>query len=507
METPGIALYLTWTEGEETKSHSLGGEPIIIGRSPRCNLGLDNPNVSRLHARIFEMLGAYYIEDMGSSFGTYLDHDRLQPGKPYKLAPGSEIKLGSQTLWCLATDAQAMRSVELTSNFYVSTGMLNEIEDFKRNMLDHCTQVLEDESKQQQLLELLDKDLRSLDSSLKARLQEHRVLHEISAVIGRILDIDELLATVLSMISEVLQAERGLVLSYDPREDLLLVKIARYFNEEDFHSEKEVRFSKSVARQCLQQRRIVLVSDAVNNATFKVSDSISTSRVRSVACIPLMQKEEVLGILYLDNRNQPGCFGEDKIDFLKILAVQVTNALVNARLYTQATTDDLTGLYSRNFMENHILEEIRRADRYSRDCSLLMVDLDHFKRINDTLGHQSGDVVLRRTARTIEDNIREVDMVGRYGGEEFMVLLPETGLDDASALAERIRLSLEKMSLQDVHQDLKVTGSIGVAAYHPGFKMKLRPFVEAADQALYHAKENGRNQVITADNNPMLQAT
>lgn len=160
--------------------------------------------------------------------------------------------------------------------------------------------------------------------------------------------------------------------------------------------------------------------------------------------------------------------------------------------------DSLTGIYNRRMLEKRIIEEIDRAERYKHTLSIFMVDLDHFKTVNDTYGHQSGDTVLRYLAKILADSIRKTDYVARYGGEEFIVVLPETPLSEAYELAERLCEEIKQypIPLKD-GQTIHVTASIGVAAF-PKHHTSWEGLIGAADSAMYAAKQAGRNQVKVA---------
>ncbi|RDH85524.1 MAG: hypothetical protein DIZ78_11335 [endosymbiont of Escarpia spicata] len=162
-----------------------------------------------------------------------------------------------------------------------------------------------------------------------------------------------------------------------------------------------------------------------------------------------------------------------------------------------ATHDALTGLYNRKALENRIEEELQRAARYNRDLSVFLLDIDHFKSINDTHGHQSGDSVLQCLAKVLEDSIRKTDYVARYGGEEFIVVLPETPLEEAMGLAERLRNSIAEHSVPlETDKKIKLTASIGVAAF-PVHGQSWQNLLGAADAAMYAAKNAGRDQIKT----------
>jgi len=144
------------------------------------------------------------------------------------------------------------------------------------------------------------------------------------------------------------------------------------------------------------------------------------------------------------------------------------------------------------------VQELKRHQRYRQPLSLLMLDVDHFKQVNDTFGHQAGDEVLRRIGQILQDSLRSMDLAARYGGEEFAVLLPHTPEKDSQKLAERIRKRIEDTDFGLSAKDFRVTASIGVAALAAGSLQKENDLVLKADQALYTAKHNGRNMVVVS---------
>lgn len=186
------------------------------------------------------------------------------------------------------------------------------------------------------------------------------------------------------------------------------------------------------------------------------------------------------------------------VEFLGI-ARDVTDRLdLIDKLAQQANHDDLTGLANRRFLMQQARLELARAIRYQYPLSLLMLDIDHFKKVNDRHGHLSGDMVLKQLGQELKMFLREHDLVGRIGGEEFVMLLPETSLDEATAIAERLRQSVEKLTLSILNeQAITITVSIGVASAMEE-EQNLDNIWQTADERLYQAKTSGRNRVITA---------
>jgi diguanylate cyclase (GGDEF)-like protein/PAS domain S-box-containing protein len=163
----------------------------------------------------------------------------------------------------------------------------------------------------------------------------------------------------------------------------------------------------------------------------------------------------------------------------------------------RARRDSLTGLYNRSEMEKYFMKELERSSRYNRDLSMFLIDIDHFKKINDQHGHQTGDEILKQFATFLQGAVRTSDFVARYGGEEFIVILPETTQQKAHELAERIRIKTTKLYLEMEQIHHKITISLGIASF-PMHGENYDELVSIADKAMYEAKQNGRNQVCLA---------
>lgn len=168
------------------------------------------------------------------------------------------------------------------------------------------------------------------------------------------------------------------------------------------------------------------------------------------------------------------------------------------RLISLATTDALTGLMNRGWMAVQYEKEFERATRYKRPMSLIILDLDDFKKVNDTYGHAAGDEVLRRVGACLSAQSRVHDLPGRYGGEEFALLLPETPLQGALVIAERLRRSIATLAIEFDSATLHITASLGVASVEEGDDRSLKQLMQRADQALYSAKRRGKNRVVSA---------
>jgi diguanylate cyclase (GGDEF)-like protein len=216
--------------------------------------------------------------------------------------------------------------------------------------------------------------------------------------------------------------------------------------------------------------------------------------IRSWLGVPIVIYDEVEGVLSVQSRER-GAFGPDEQRVLEAIGAQAAVAIQNARLYELATVDGLTGLYVRRYFDSRLKEEIERAKRFGAPFSVVMCDVDNFKALNDTHGHQVGDRVLREVAQVLRRNMRGVDIAARYGGEEFAFILPRTAIVDAHVVAERIRTDLTEAGVSEGDKILRVTASFGVACYPESGEGDAAAIIARADTALYRAKATGKNRV------------
>jgi diguanylate cyclase (GGDEF)-like protein len=215
----------------------------------------------------------------------------------------------------------------------------------------------------------------------------------------------------------------------------------------------------------------------------------------------------VSGVVSVARRARPFSVAERELFhyLAEQAAVSIENVGLHETVERQAVTDELTGLFNRRRFQEAMATEVERSKRFGQPVGLVLLDLDDFKAVNDTYGHQQGDLVLREVARVLRETSREIDEPARYGGEELAVVLPGTDLEGAYNLAERVRAGIEELALPllDGDGNLRVTASFGVATL-PGSADDMRDLVAAADEALYRAKRAGKNRTVRAEASPRL---
>ncbi|HXM69032.1 MAG TPA: diguanylate cyclase [Candidatus Acidoferrum sp.] len=219
---------------------------------------------------------------------------------------------------------------------------------------------------------------------------------------------------------------------------------------------------------------------------------------RSVLCIPITYGETLLGALNIESRNESAFSPQDVLilnTLADLLATALHNAFVFQKLQQQSITDGLTGIKTRRFFWEALSAEWKRASRSGRPFSVVLIDLDKFKEVNDTMGHFEGDLVLARVGRLLEQKSRQSNVVARYGGDEFIILMPETGAEQAQVLAERLRLWITADPMLSEHH---ITGSFGVASF-PTHGFSIEDIIRVADAGMYVSKRSGGNRVSAAE--------
>jgi diguanylate cyclase (GGDEF)-like protein len=319
-------------------------------------------------------------------------------------------------------------------------------------------------------------------------------LFEIGKLIGSELDPGILLSRIAQLICQLIDAEACSVMLIDADRKRLLAKAAYGLRTEHMHS-VSFRVGEGVAGWVVEHGQSALIPDVTLDPRFLALPANETP-IASMICVPLIARGERVGAVTATS-SKLGAFDTNNLELIRFIAMTIALDIENVRLHRVAVTDPLTGAFNREFLMQRLPQEIETAIDRDRALSIAMVDVDHFKSVNDHYGHGIGDLVLSEVARRLRGAIRGGDLLVRYGGEEFLAVLPKADAGRAWEVGERMRQRVCERAFE-VGEGLALLlrVSVGIAQWRTG---ELMPdLIERADTALYGAKDRGRNRVEVA---------
>jgi diguanylate cyclase (GGDEF)-like protein len=334
------------------------------------------------------------------------------------------------------------------------------------------------------------------EETIRNRWQHLNVILRLSMLTGLQMQLDATLNMLCDMATEITRFEKALVYFWDEGQEQMQLRLDRGFDHGAQRLE-ELTTGNTLNLWCVRYGRPLVLEQGYH---VQADDLLRAVAGASALAVPFFVNNRVMGSLQLFS-SRTNAFTREDAQLLWILSLVAENLLsreyANEGLLRFAFTDYLTGLRTRGYFEQQLDLEFKRAERRKQKFALLMIDIDHFKRLNDTFGHHVGDQILRDVTSILMKDMREVDTVARYGGEEFVIILPETTETGAVYVAQRLRRSVEqaKFFAGSPHNVQHLTISIGVAVYDADAQFK-RDLIEFSDAALYAAKRTGRNRVI-----------
>ena len=393
-----------------------------------------------------------------------------------------------------------------------SSGEFKQLAKSFNNMMGSLSTVYSDQIRQEReltiaqeelrfkgLLEAKNKEIESVNKDLEEHNKELSVLLQINQEMSTTLDLNMLFDKVLNSLKDLIECQVVILLMYNPGAEVLEVSHALGIDKEAM-VDVTFKLTEGISGETARTRSTNYVADLKIDKRY-LSYKKSLTVFGSMLSIPLVTHNKLCGVLNL-HKDKIGSFDGDEIALSQAVANQAAIAIENAQLYKQATelsvTDALTGLSNRRHFQDILNREFVLTQRYSAALSIIMIDIDHFKNYNDSNGHLQGDVVLKKVATSLLHNTRGIDLTCRFGGEEFVILLPKTTTQGAMIAAEKLRSVIEKEIFngeQESQPGGRLTLSLGVASY-PVDSNDIQNLLELADRALYKAKEQGRNRVV-----------
>jgi len=336
-----------------------------------------------------------------------------------------------------------------------------------------------------------------LHEGLLHRATQLSTLYEVGSALASVLNVDRLLSLIVDSVVRVTGAQICSLMLLDQEKRFLRIRVAKGLPDEVV-KRIVAPVGEGISGHVAATGEPLLVEDIENHPLFKRKSNKKYSS-RSLLTVPLKIKGEVIGVLNVNNKQRSEVFTADDQNLLTLFASHAAITIENANLYEHleqlATTDGLTGLFVHRHFQEQMTNEMNRAKRFRRPLSVCMMDIDHFKLVNDTHGHQTGDMVLREVADLLKARGgRDEDILGRYGGEEFILALVETPKEAALSVGDRIRRTIAQHEFKRGAETLPISISVGVASYPEDADLR-QDLIGRADEALYYAKEAGRNRV------------
>ena len=340
-------------------------------------------------------------------------------------------------------------------------------------------------------------------TEMRRKMEEYAVVHDMAKALTSTLQLDQVLKTVMEKVQELLAPDTWSLLLVDEKTNELYFQIA---TGEAASKLKDVRLKmgQGIAGWVAQSGVASIVPDVSKDPRFSGQvDAMTKMRTHSIICVPIRGKERVLGVIEIINLVGKREFDQEDMALLQAMADYSAIALENAihvqRIHELTITDDCTDLYNVRHLNFVLDTEIYRSNRYQYEFSLIFIDLDHFKEVNDTHGHLVGSKLLREMAELIRGSLRLIDYAFRYGGDEFVILLPQTGKESANVVARRLLERVnEKKFMAEEGLNLHLTPSIGLATYPVDATTKAE-MIRLADEAMYLVKNTSRNNIAVAN--------
>ena len=344
-------------------------------------------------------------------------------------------------------------------------------------------------------------EVQQVNAQLRQSIERQNLINQLLRALASSLDLDVVMSEAAEPLRQLFSSSRAFIRLLDQENQML-----RMVGEDCAAGiaclgaiNFPVETSDEIKDHFYNSSRVVsdLAQEAGGDLRITTKMLVNSFAVRALLCEPLTHQGSWFGDVGLHQCEQTRAWSEDEILLLNTLAQQmsvvVANAELHRRVQEQSVRDALTGLFNRRYFDTAFNNEFARASRYGQELSLVIVDLDYLKKINDALGHLAGDSAIRQTAEILAKQSRRVDIATRYGGEEFAVILPQTALEGARAAAEHWRQAINQCQIGD----FRLSASIGIATF-PSHASSKESLMQAADIALYRAKSAGRNRVCEA---------
>lgn len=352
-------------------------------------------------------------------------------------------------------------------------------------------------------VEALKRENGRLNEVLRQRTKELSFFINAGKALTSTLEFKKVLRIIMEKAQKLIKCEAWSLMLIDEASHELFFELVKGKGSREIKNIR-LKIGEGIAGWVVKSASPLIVPDARSDPRFNDSvDRISRFNTRSILCVPIINKSKTIGVIEMINKSDGREFDKYDLELLSKLVDQAAIALERSYLYQQmadlAITDDLTKLFNFRYLDQTLDIEIRRCQRYGSCVSLIFFDMDYFKRVNDTHGHLMGSKVLIEVAQILIINLRDIDIIARYGGDEFVIVLPETDVTTTVRITKRLWKAIrEHEFLKDENFGMKLTASFGIAGY-PDHARTKKDLIRLADQAMYRAKNSGRDNICVTE--------
>jgi diguanylate cyclase (GGDEF)-like protein len=463
-------------------SPSFHGNGIKVGSAGNCDIQLNKMGIASEHVQIrYNADGYLTLQDLQSPFGLVVNDQKLQPGFFTIIEPGSYIEL-SEDLFMLLQAEPGEPGVE-EDDRAIFPFFLNDNEQFVRKTFAQIRSNLPGQYYSA---------VTSAEGEMVTKIRELSAILEVTYALNSIGSFHRLLEFTLEMALAVTGGERAFIMLYNEELNRLETVSERNFPPAEIAA--DMAATASLVSRVFETGE-ALIGPTHSFKHLKLRGKLpEDTGILSLAAVPLKEMGTIIGVLYVDTKNSRKILTARTEQLMKIFAAQAAVAINRARMFYNATTDPQTGISNQNLFLKRLSEEFCRAQRHQKTISLILMDIDHFKRINKVHGEKNGNRLLKEVGRIFKAATRIHDLVARSGPDSFAMLLPETTFAGAKTVAEKLKAALNSTKIRAGNRTIQISASFGIASSSRN-TTKPADLIKTAEKALKQARRRGGNQI------------
>lgn len=463
-------------------SPSFHGNGVIIGSASSCDIQISKIGISREQVQIrYNADGYLTLQDLQSPFGLVVNGQKLQPGFFTTIPPGSYIELTEDVFFHLQPESGETGSENEESGIFPF--FLNNNEQFVRKLFNQIRSKLPRQHYSA---------VTSAEGELMTKIRELSAILEVTYALNSISSFHRLLEFSLEMALAVTGGERAFIMLFNEELNRLETVSARNF--------PPAEITQDMAATAGLVSKVFETGESMIGPTHKFQNesrrgkSPEDAGILSLAAVPLTEMGSIIGVLYVDTKHSAKILTTRAEQLMKVFASQAAVAINRARMLHNATIDPQTGIANQNFFLKRLGEEFCRAQRHQKSISMILMEIDHFKTINQTHGENNGNRVLKEVGKIFKSATRIHDIVARVGQDSFVMLLPETDFAGAKTVAEKLKETLSSTKIRAGNRTIQITGSFGLSSSSRN-TIKPADLLKTAEKALKQARKRGGNQI------------